>query len=247
MFKDQKVLQKILDNTKPEYRDELKRVLDKLADEWHGLSDREKIQFAANGLVEFIYDWHEEEWENFPEDLSEIALEDGNLDWYYEDGDPNQDTVSDLILSYIIPEEDYIDPDNWYDTKWDNIDLKGSGRSEAKPNPNVRKTICFIDCSGSFQDSIIDSAEEEAKKLGPDEIKYFTDWVFDTRDEARAASGNSYGYEKIIKFAKDFPACTCIVFTDNDYKHLGFEEIETLPNVSLKLLADYQRRIWKDA
>ena len=129
MFKDPKVLQKILDNTKPEYRDELKRVLDKLADEWHNLSDREKIQFAVDGIVEFIYDYHEDEWENFPEDLSELAVE-GGLDWYYEDGDPDQETVSELILSYIVPDEEYIDPDNWYDTEWNENDEAEEKQSE---------------------------------------------------------------------------------------------------------------------
>lgn len=76
-MKDQKLLQKILDNVKPEYRDELKRVLNVLADKWHTLSEKKKAEYAANGVVNFIYEDNADEWKKLPDDLSELTIEGG--------------------------------------------------------------------------------------------------------------------------------------------------------------------------
>ena len=99
-------------------------------------------------------------------------------------------------------------------------------------------TTYFLDCSGSFRSNPDHNWPQEMREIknssGNAKVFYFASFIHDNEDDAKM-DGGSQGYFKIIDYAKKHPEEKCIVRTDDDYKTLGADELEALPNVELRI------------
>ena len=99
-------------------------------------------------------------------------------------------------------------------------------------------TTYFLDCSGSFRSNPDHNWPQEMREIknssGNAKVFYFASFIYDNKDDAKM-DGGSQGYFKIIDYAKKHPEEKCIVRTDDDYKTMGADELEALPNVELRI------------
>ena len=195
-----------------------------------------KIDWFENNI------WHGKTgyvvWED-PTDDSELATVTVNItDFPSEDGlkEVEQNFERRRVVDYSedepveVPEEEVEIEEPIHEEQPVEESLK-------EDNENTPTTY-FLDCSGSFRSNPDHNWPQEMREIknssGNAKVFYFASFIYDNKDDAKM-DGGSQGYFKIIDYAKKHPEEKCIVRTDDDYKTMGADELEALPNVELRI------------
>ena len=124
MIYNKNELDAILEKVKPEFRDELSKVILDCRERWANMTRGQKLDFLSQdrAFCEFLYekDCCGDLWNNLPDNIGNIAIG-GDDAWYGTDlfTDPGiEGDVEDFVIGDIKEYNELVAKvDNWYDTE----------------------------------------------------------------------------------------------------------------------------------